>query len=1458
MAKRGSKGFRTGLLKQVRAGGVRNLAWSPTGEWLAYSTQDGTIHFWPPPALPEFRAGDVTCMAWSPDGSLLACGDDDGTIMLYQPDKSPRTLRSSEGAITALAWSPDGRTLASISGSSLILCWSVGSASLRMTLREDNQSAAGLAWSPDSRYLAWGTRAGTVRFWDEQERRYQTARTEHSGQVGAVIWAPDGQTLISGGHDTTISIWNLRQQAVTARLEGHTDSITSLSLSEGGQLLASASRDRTIRLWHMASYQTLHVMNAKRATEQSPQAEFRPGLPSLAVQMGEALDLWTFELEALLHPKENKPTAYMSAKVVLLGDSGVGKTGLAIRLSEQRYQETEADLGVHIRTLIREQVDQGDRTEVREILLWGLPGQRWYHLLPTPWLDGASVVLVACDAYDQRALSESLRFWNRQIEQATRGSGALPPLRYLVCTRVDRGSPSIPVEQLARIVDEFNFDGFFLTSAKTDFGISSLRNALRRSIAWERQPAFIMPHVLFQMREWILRQKDSGRLLIEETELFREYRSTLGKGKPDLTRESFAAALGHLERLWLVHRTSGLVLLQPEMLNTIAAEIVTAAAKEPHGLGYIRESALHEHLVLRTRHQADEERLLRIVIDELVQRDNAIREVSEDAAYLIFPTLLQQLHPDLSTIPTRSLVFRLDGSLSRAYATLLVKLSLSPWFSKKELWRNAATFSSREGGTCGIFLQELEGETGELSVFFDPVATQETRARFESFVQAHLKQHIAPERLRETRLVACPVCGEPVTESQARHRLERGFSDITCSVCETRFSLVSPTEAATAAPEESHAAPRNRVFISYNIKDRAAVLPVADRLREQGVQPYIDVWDLRPGAKWEKELRRALEQSRTIAVFLGANGLGSWQRAETESALRMKVREGARIIPVLLPGADPKQLPEYLRQFHWVDFREGEDTALKRLVWGIKAEPSESSNEETRAATENSSDRRVLTAAIGDPGLREFQQVGAAIVRLMGAHGASMLTDPHFDDGALWKLFLPNMGLAFRTQQALLFVRREELTPEASNHLAKIATASGAELLIVADLLSLKRPARQAERPTLWLPPRALHEMVDTQESEIRGWLGRQVTANAELQELELRKLLPYQTRGEARSFFGRVNELAQLLDEDRRGGILLGAHQSGKTSLLAELARRLRERGRVVVGTIPISGIEDFYETTLEKLGIEFPSSLTLQTWAAAVKRHCAQKQIKPAFLLDEVDEMVEEDLQTGSKLGWQLRNLQQRGICEFFLAGHVRLRNALKVEGGPYRNFAEEFFLTGLELDAALELVQAPIKQIGFEISRKQALRIIHGTARVPVLLQEFCMRLLLGRSRNTAPGFSDEAISVIEQMPAFLQSVYDYFQYGLKEQSASEAILLITYHREQITRAELTGEFKRRGVSLAAARLEQALGFLTAFGVLEEASNGMFRIKASYLKDAIRARNPEHLLEEALLLEQKGVVP
>jgi WD40 repeat protein/ABC-type Fe3+/spermidine/putrescine transport system ATPase subunit len=116
------------------------------------------------------------------------------------------------------------------------------------------------------------------------------------------------------------------------------------------------------------------------------------------------------------------------------------------------------------------------------------------------------------------------------------------------------------------------------------------------------------------------------------------------------------------------------------------------------------------------------------------------------------------------------------------------------------------------------------------------------------------------------------------------------------------------------------------VFLSYNGADRAAVTRIAERLRQENLEPWLDRWNLTPGERWQHGLVEGLTSSRACAVMVGPSGLGDWAREEMAVAQDRAAKDrGFRLFLVLLPGAPDPFDPSlaFLTTRTWIDLRNG-------------------------------------------------------------------------------------------------------------------------------------------------------------------------------------------------------------------------------------------------------------------------------------------------------------------------------------------------------------------------------------------------------------------------------------------------------------------------------------------------------------------------------------------------------
>ena len=55
---------------------------------------------------------------------------------------------------------------------------------------------------------------------------------------------------------------------------------------------------------------------------------------------------------------------------------------------------------------------------------------------------------------------------------------------------------------------------------------------------------------------------------------------------------------------------------------------------------------------------------------------------------------------------------------------------------------------------------------------------------------------------------------------------------------------------------------------------------IAQKLAKEGIRPWLDEEQIRPGTSWQTALGQQIESIKTAAVFVGESGVGPWQNEE--------------------------------------------------------------------------------------------------------------------------------------------------------------------------------------------------------------------------------------------------------------------------------------------------------------------------------------------------------------------------------------------------------------------------------------------------------------------------------------------------------------------------------------------------------------------------------------------------
>jgi tetratricopeptide (TPR) repeat protein len=134
--------------------------------------------------------------------------------------------------------------------------------------------------------------------------------------------------------------------------------------------------------------------------------------------------------------------------------------------------------------------------------------------------------------------------------------------------------------------------------------------------------------------------------------------------------------------------------------------------------------------------------------------------------------------------------------------------------------------------------------------------------------------------------------------------------------------------------------PKYDLFLSYSPLDAEIVQTLASELNNAGLNVWFDRWKLVPGQNWESSIEKAMEESAAIGFCIGPKGTERWSERYLSLALFIQKQNPAfKIIPVLLPGANPSDVPPQISRIQYLNLVGGAKdlAAIARLKTAIGA-----------------------------------------------------------------------------------------------------------------------------------------------------------------------------------------------------------------------------------------------------------------------------------------------------------------------------------------------------------------------------------------------------------------------------------------------------------------------------------------------------------------------------------------
>jgi small GTP-binding protein len=913
-------------------------------------------------------------LGWRPGTEWLA-GRMDGRLVFWEARSKARIeTRIDAPVISALTWSPDGQLLSVYRFEAESSIYRVPAQLGNSPLEEIARFSGGAgsawpgAWSPASDRFAYISSRQTVSITDLSGSSAQVDMGSASLIHGATSWSPSGKTLAVPSL-SAIDIVEPELGRITTELKAHTSAVMAVAFSPDERLLASVGRDRTIRLWATADWQLVATIKlADDVTVTNWVAlQFHPSLPLLcSVGTEGGASLYELDIDGLLAAPATPVKRYATAKVVLVGESGVGKTGLGYRLATGEYQEHSSTHGQQFWVVDSLGLTRADGVRC-EVVLWDLAGQPDYRLIHVLFLDDADAALVVIDASRRHELLDVATFWIKALAAARPGGC----VKLLVAARSDRGNAAASAEELEEFAARFGVEaGFVETSALTGDGLPELARVLREHVRWDDLPMVMETPALAAARAEVLRLKEqqaSETPLVPVADLqvrlgVQADQAEIGASVRDLQVHGFVHVMRAADG-------TRLVLLEPELLNNLASSLILEARRNDRGLGALDEAAIfagrYRFPELDGLHDEQRRVLAESAIVLFLEHNVCFRESLGDQVLLIFPELINERPPTLAdaTRFVDDVTYVVTGSIENVYASLVVLLGYTNVLRRKDQWRNQAQYEL-DRHLLHFRQERSQDDRLEIVLSYPDGVPDWAKRVFQGLVERFLQRRQVAVRMYPR--VACPECGHVLPRVQVIQFIDEGTGITYCPrgghaiplLREPEQVVLSEQEQRVMAAEAAAAAERTAftvvatqlrgylteiaghrqplvVFVSYPWGDPATESWVRDRLvpdlEQAGIEIVLDRTSSRVGGSLTRFVERADTADRVLVIATPeyahkyGNTAGTVLAAEADVIGRRLLgteQQKSTVLPVLLAGTPAESLPPLMQTRICADFRD--------------------------------------------------------------------------------------------------------------------------------------------------------------------------------------------------------------------------------------------------------------------------------------------------------------------------------------------------------------------------------------------------------------------------------------------------------------------------------------------------------------------------------------------------------
>ncbi|MEM7013328.1 MAG: DUF4365 domain-containing protein, partial [Verrucomicrobiota bacterium] len=457
-----------------------------------------------------------------------------------------------------------------------------------------------------------------------------------------------------------------------------------------------------------------------------------------------------------------------------------------------------------------------------EVWLWDLAGQPDYRLTHQLFMDETSLALLVFDPQDPN-LFDTVGYWPSALEKVAKADHVEG---LLVAARCDRPGLRLSLDEIKEWARnrKRELHGPVITKAKLKRknGIAELKKAIAGLLPWDGIEFRSTPPNFPPLKDAVLalrgkssgtRQsfderpkggdsdggddeilansatkapKKTGDVVITRQQLLNRVKKSAPKDLK-FTPDDLAAVTTLLAGEGVLFKLpyGELIVLQPSWINNYASTLVKLAGDAEVGhvpLKTIEPGKIPNEDKTPRLKREDERRLLPALVALFLENKVAWEQETDRGPMLVFPNYVRLPREETPPRPGSVVLYRFTGPLEEIYCTLVVRLRYSGLFpGEPKLWREAADFLTDTGKLAALTLK-VDGERGELEVYFGKDMAEDTQAAFQRFVHTHVTTKATT--WKRFRNFCCSKCGYEVQDySLIEELVAEGQTEMACPRC---------------------------------------------------------------------------------------------------------------------------------------------------------------------------------------------------------------------------------------------------------------------------------------------------------------------------------------------------------------------------------------------------------------------------------------------------------------------------------------------------------------------------------------------------------------------------------------------------------------------------------------------------------------------------------------------------